>query len=373
MAVIEMHSTWLAINSILGCPNGCKYCFLQATGDNCSLPKQLVTPKEAVKQLLKHKYYDEKIPVCLLPNTDAFVNPKNIEYLIELLDEIDKNNIKNDLIIITKCKITKNVIDRIKKLKNEKGNEVVFYISYSGLSKYYEPNISEENILYNFRLLKENNIKTIHYFRPLLPENSSTEKIEKMLNTVNEFTDISVISGLNLIPTFVDKIDFWNDIQSKKEQALKSSCVYPNSAYEYFNNGYSHSQKIFQTNTCALNTKLNKPSHYYGSEECLNRNHCSDEQRNICKINFEKLNRDFEIKLKTLLIKLGYDVNNLVYEITSNGLEIKNIELQISDLSYLSYVLGIKTYITTNNIVEKTYNCSLNGAKPLVLKAGGRV
>jgi len=66
MAVVEMHSSWLAINSILGCPNGCKYCLLQATGNNCSSSKELATPKEVVEKLLDYKYYDKDIPLCLL-------------------------------------------------------------------------------------------------------------------------------------------------------------------------------------------------------------------------------------------------------------------------------------------------------------------
>jgi len=51
-------------------------------------------------------------------------------------------------------------------------------------------------------------------------------------------------------------------------------------------------------------------------------------------------------------------------------LELKNIDLKISDASYLSYKLGIKVYVSTNNIVKDTYNSTLNGAKPLVLKVG---
>ena len=88
-----MHSSWLAINSIVGCPNGCKYCLLQATNDNNCFPRQLVSPKEAVNQLLEYKYYDKDIPLCLLPNTDVFVNPKNIEYLLDLLQELENQNV----------------------------------------------------------------------------------------------------------------------------------------------------------------------------------------------------------------------------------------------------------------------------------------
>jgi hypothetical protein len=45
-----MHSSWLAINSIVGCPNGWKYCLLQAANDNNCLPKELATLEESVKQ-----------------------------------------------------------------------------------------------------------------------------------------------------------------------------------------------------------------------------------------------------------------------------------------------------------------------------------
>ena len=194
MSVIEMHSSWLAINSIVGCPNGCKYCLLQATNDNNCLPKELATPKESVKQLLEYKYYDKDIPLCLLPNTDVFVSKKNIKYLLELLNELDKNNVKNDLIIITKCKITDEVIDKVKYLK-QKGQNVIFYISYSGLGKEIEPRINEEVLKDNFKKLKENNIDVIHYYRPFLPQNADPKQITEILDFVNQYTDISVTTG----------------------------------------------------------------------------------------------------------------------------------------------------------------------------------
>ena len=373
MSVIEMHSSWLAINSIVGCPNGCKYCLLQATNDNNCLPKELATPKESVKQLLEYKYYDKDIPLCLLPNTDVFVNPKNTKYLLELLDELDKNNIKNDLIIITKCRITDEVIDKVKYLKL-KGQNVIFYISYSGLGKDIEPRISEQVLKDNFKKLKENNIDVIHYFRPFLPQNADPKKIKEILDFVNQYTDISVTTGLALIETFIDKIDCWDEIKKNKEASLKANCVWPESAWNYFNNNYSHSQQVFQTNTCGLNAKLNRPStQYYGTEECLKYNHCSKEQRERCRLAHQKLDEQLVIlKCFSLLEKLGFDIQKVGYHFDEYGsLELKNIDLKISDASYLSYKLGVKVYITTNDIVKDTYNSTLNGAKPLVLKVGG--
>ena len=374
MSVIEMHSSWLAINSIVGCPNGCKYCLLQATNDNNCLPKELATPKESVKQLLEYKYYDKDIPLCLLPNTDVFVSKKNIKYLLELLNELDKNNVKNDLIIITKCKITDEVIDKVKYLK-QKGQNVIFYISYSGLGKEIEPRINEEVLKDNFKKLKENNIDVIHYYRPFLPQNADPKQITEILDFVNQYTDISVTTGLALIETFINKISCWEEIKKNKEECLKANCVWPESAWNYFNNNYSHSQQVFQTNTCGLNAKLNRPStQYYGTEECLNYNHCSDEQRERCRLEHQELNEKLIIsKCSLLLEKLGFDTSKVEYNFDEYGsLELKNIDLKISDASYLSYKLGVKVYITTNNIVKDTYNSTLNGAKPLVLKVGGK-
>lgn len=373
MSVIEMHSSWLAINSIVGCPNGCKYCLLQATNDNNCFPRQLVSPKEAVNQLLEYKYYDKDIPLCLLPNTDVFVNPKNIEYLLDLLQELENQNIKNDLIIITKCNITDSVIKKVNKIK-EKGQNVVFYISYSGLGKDIEPRISEEILQNNFKKLKENNIDVIHYFRPFLPQNSDPKRIEEILNFVNKYTDVSVTTGLALIETFIDKIECWNEVKVNMELCLKANCVWPESAWNYFNEDYSHKQQVFQTNTCGLNTKLKRPStQYYGTEECLNYNHCSKEQRERCKLAHQELKKELiKEKCLILLTKLGFNTESVEFNFDKFGsLELKNIDLKISDASYLSYKLGVKVYISTNNIVSNTYNSTLNGAKPLVLKVGG--
>ncbi len=372
MAAIEMHSSWLAINSILGCPNGCKYCLLQATGDNNCFPKQLITPKEAVEKLLKSKYYDEKIPLCLLPNTDVFVNPKNTKYLLELLDELEKHNVRNDLIIITKCKIPDNVIERAKTIKVNNQN-IVFYISYSGLGKKIEPRISEEILRDNLKRLNENGIDVIHYYRPFLPQNSNPAQITEILDYVNQYTDVSVTTGLALIETFIDKIECWDEVKENKEKCLKANCVWPESAWNYFNNNYTHKQQIFQTNTCGLNTKLKRPStQYYNSFECQNYNHCSEEQRKRCRLAHQELNKEMVIsKCQKLLEKLEFDTKDIEYIFDEYGsLELKNVELKISDASYLSYILGVKVYVSTNNIVSDTYNSTLNGAKPLVLKAG---
>ena len=196
-----------------------------------------------------------------------------------------------------------------------------------------------------------------------------------MLDFVHQYTDVSVTTGLALIETFIDKISCWDEIKENKEMALKANCVWPESAWEYFDNSYSHNQQSFQTNTCGLNAKLKRPSlQYYGTFECNNYNHCSEEQRNRCMLAHKLLNQQqVIIQCKKLLNKLDFNTDIVEFNFEEYcSLELKNIDLKISDASFLSYKLGVKVYIYTNNIVPDTYNSTLNGARPLVLKVGAK-
>ena len=96
-SIIEMHDTWLTVNSIVGCTNGCKYCFLQATGDNKARPRIKADAAKAISCLFSSKYYTTSIPICLLPNTDPFLNDAHkltviddFGYLVAPLDDYYK-------------------------------------------------------------------------------------------------------------------------------------------------------------------------------------------------------------------------------------------------------------------------------------------
>ena len=58
---------------------------------------------------------------------------------------MEQRNIKNNLVIITKCAIPMLAIEKVKALK-EKGINTIFYISYSGLGLLL--NISHDSFLF---------------------------------------------------------------------------------------------------------------------------------------------------------------------------------------------------------------------------------
>lgn len=372
MALVDMHSSWLVINSIVGCTNACKYCLLQDNGKNLCAPKILGTPEEAVKELLNFKYYDKSLPLCLFPNTDIFLNESNISYLDKTLDEIEINNIENNLVLITKCLIPKEILKRLKSLNNGK-RKVVVYLSYSGLDNEIEPNVNHEDIRTNFKNLKEYGIPTIHYYRPFIPQNSNPDKIRETLEFVHQYTPVSATMGLMYVPTMMDKNKIWDYLnQVSKEELRKAVSIWPEEAWNYFYNNYDEQQFYYQTNTCALNTILNKPStQYYKTFECDNYNHCSPEQRALCKAKANNIDKEDIInKLNYLLNKLEMN-SDYTYEFDdNNGLKLDNIQLDVKSLSYLSYMLGVKVYVSKGRGLNDIYNSTLNGAKPLVLRRG---
>lgn len=370
MQLVAMHSSWLAVNSVVGCTNGCKYCLFQSNGTNNAEPKILGTPEESIKQLLNFKYYDKSLPVCLLPGTDAFLNESNIKYLNHLLDVIQAYNIPNDLILVTKCFIPDNIIQKLRKM-NQKRN-VVVYLSYSGLPQDLEPNVNKHDIEENFKRLNAAGIKIIHYFRPFLPQNAGKEKLKEILDFVNKYTDTSAIMGLKLIKTFVKQVSsIWPEIKGREDELLKADAIWPEEVWDYFYNNYSHKQRLFQTNTCALNYKLGKPSpQYYNTEECKKYNHCTEKQKKLCAECIKKYTKNvIEKKLIEKAKKIGYSENDFSYHFDENGgIVLENINASISDLAYLSNTLGVKVYLEGAKPFSNVYNSALNGAKPCIIK-----
>lgn len=370
MALVDMHSSWLVINSIVGCTNACKYCLLQDRGNNLCSPKILGTPQETIDELLKFPYYDKTLPLCLFPNTDIFLNGTNIKYLLETLDELEKNNVSNDLVLITKCLIPEEVLCRLKNMQDN-GRKVVVYLSYSGLDEKIEPNVKHEDIKQNFANLYHLGIPIVHYYRPFIPQNSSPEQIKEVLDFVHQYTPVSATMGLMYVPTMIDKDKMWDYLRDVNPIDLqRATSIWTESAWEYFYKDYDSSQFFYQTNTCALNTVLKRPStQYYGTYECENYNNCDPEQRKLCRKYVMEVYQDEIIsRLNELLNKLGM-MGEYSYEFDDqHGLKITGLPLDVKSLSYLSYLLGIKVYVTQGRGLNDIYNSSLNGAKPLVLR-----
>lgn len=364
--IVEMHATWLAVNSVIGCTNGCKYCFLQSTNKNISKPLYLKSSAMAIDDLIKSKYYLEDIPVCLLPNTDVFLNKVNMKYLKEILYQIDKRNLKNPIILITKCYIPENFIKYLKRFK-DRGHKIVIYLSLSGLPQELEPNVNHNLIKKNFVNLYKNGIDVIHYYRPITPLNSKKTDITKMLDFVSKYSNSSVIGGLKIKEDYFELIKFWPKLFNMKKQCLLADAIWTKEAYEFFYNNYNHNQIIYQTNYCALMQTLNKPAtSYYGTNECQNCNICPLEQREKCRKEFIRLKVKTKEEVIKQVTKIGYRISEENIKIEKNKIKIYGINLNVGDIAYLTFAL--KSVIISEKSNSLNYwNSPLNGSKPLVV------
>lgn len=94
--VVQMHATWLAVNSVIGCTNGCKYCFLQSTNKNISKPLYLKNSKMAIDDLMNSKYYLEDIPENKYDTIQEIIREKQLLQL-EYGQESNKKEIIEDI------------------------------------------------------------------------------------------------------------------------------------------------------------------------------------------------------------------------------------------------------------------------------------
>lgn len=338
--IVDMHSTWLVLNPIQGCPKKCKYCFLAEKKLNAVIPYVLATPDEAVDQLLKSKLFIKDIPLCLFSQTDCFSTPKNIEYAKKLVSKLIEKNIKNPIIFVTKCKIPFDFIEFID-FYEKKGHKFIFFLSYSGLDNDMEIGVNKEVIKNNFINLSKYNKNIIHYWRPLIPENSSKEIIDEVFNFVKKYTKASVSIGLKITDNIIDNIG-WEQLNKNRDEAKQVNNVWNKNAYDYIWNNIVKREKnypIFQTTACALSYVLGVSDRkaYFNSNVCLN-NNCPSKQRNRCRINSLKqfiFNED-EIVYQLRRFKYNITPEQVHIDQEKRQIHITGVKLQLNIIAFLT-------------------------------------
>lgn len=370
--IIDLHATWLVINGIQGCPNKCKYCFLNGVNLTRKKPAVLVQPEVAVKLLKKSQYFNEEIPICIGTQTDIFSTPTNIEYAINLLKELDKNLINNPIIFITKCLIPQYFINVINEYK-KKQHKFIFLLSYSGLENDIEIGINQEKIKNNFLTLYYNDIDIIHYWRPFLPQNSTKEKILEVYNFVKNYAKASVAIGLKIQENFVKELNFWEELEDTPN-ICEAESIWSKNGYEYIwgkNSLIDKDYPIYQTTSCAVAYVLHSCDRnaFFNSDTCKKLNKCPMSQRKICKAHIK--NNDISVKyVIDLLCKVKNDIDKNSIKISidkeKNLINIDGIELNMKEFTYLTQITHYSIRAKKNKN-DYYWNTSVNDAKQLFI------
>lgn len=285
--VVDQHESWLALNPRQGCPKACTYCFLKDRGLTRVRPTELAGADDAVGLLLTSPYYHPDAAVALYTCTDALATPPNRHQLVRLLDALAAARVSNPLVVITKCAVTDDVLDAIVRNRETRGQRVIVYLSYSGLGPAIEQGIDHQALRANFPRLRAVRIPIVHYWRPALPENSTSDSIETVLDLVTRYADCSVSIGLKVPPGSRRQMEeLWPALAHPDLDPESADSIWPDADWEALLNIPARyaAHPIYQTNSCALAHVLHQPDRFrvLDTPTCRHVNHCPTAQRNLC-------------------------------------------------------------------------------------------
>lgn len=343
--LITCHDSWISLDPIIGCPYNCQYCVLRLPGWTKKIPEELFTPEETVSQLIKHKYFiPNETVICLGNRTDSFLK-NNVTFTLKIILEFTKHGLRNPICIATKSQIPIRFIKEIKTLKYPK---IIIFLSYSGLSKDIEPGIDFLSIIKNFEVLAAENIPTVHFWRPLIPSNTSNLQIQEMLAFVSKYAKASIAVGLKYSP---DLRKIFNSNPKLRipngSLPLYGDWLLPNIEEKLWKIAKIQfpSYPIFKHTSCAVSYVLHKPDYnatIYRDDVCKVST-CPDSQRKICKVAAYKPNiQQISSLMKYLNLNLPLEIND--NEIIING--ILSQEDYIFLLHNLNYPIQVNVRFT---------------------------
>jgi len=347
--IVRQDDTWMALDPVVGCVKNCQYCFLQTYGMTPRQSEIIAEPKEAVDKLLSFPTYHPDSVIMFGSETDAFMNRKNIDYFKKLIDELSERKIPNSVAMVTKCHIPDDFI----KFAKETDVKILFYISYSGLSKPIEPTTKREDLKNNFIRLKSENLPTVHYWRPFISGQTTMKVINDVIKNVVPYADCSMISGLKINDGIIDKLkSYWPELERFRGITDQIGSVWPKGARNYVRVLHDlayYDYPLYWTNSCAVSHQLKRPDFnaFWGSIYCKNSN-CPPDQRKICSDENVSFPKPDEVILKQSLDKLKIKGE---YEITNNSVLIDS-KLSHSETVYLrqriNFPIIASGYTSTN-------------------------
>lgn len=311
--VLTYHDSWISLDPVVGCPYDCRYCVLQLAGRTRQVPTVVCAPSHVLDRLEASRYFVRGKTVLSYGNTtDAFFG-KNVAYTLAFLGELEARGIDNPIAIPTKSPVTQEVADQIRSLRHPR---VLVYLSYSGLPDTLERGVERSCIERSFKVLSATGIPTIHFWRPLVPLNTSDKEIRDRLRYVSGYANASVAVGLKYTPEL--RRAFAEDPRLRVEgNNLKEYGEWLPSHVEErlwrIARGEFPGYPIFRHTSCSVSYVLGVPDYnatVYRPDVCR-KSTCPDFQRRICERAARKPSAG---DVALLLDRLGLDVPFTIHD-----------------------------------------------------------
>jgi len=352
-APLAYHDSWLSVDPIIGCRIDCQYCFMQVTGWTGVRPERLFTVPEIVDALVSHRYFIPHQTVLAFGNqTDPFL-AENIDYTSSFFDALEKRELRNPTVAVTKKRIPEDFLDMAGGLRHPRP---VFFISHSGLPKTIERGVNPRENQDNLRNLSERGMCVVHYWRPLTTKNGTDQALTEVLDLVAPYANASVYIGLKVTPALSDVYNRNPDLRLPQEQQGRYGDYIPEGVEERLRMlaAAKHPDyPLFKHASCATSYVLRMPDYtatLYRDPICKGSN-CPVRQRAICEGASSTPTRG---RVQKLLAAVG---KSSEFTITKDAVEI-DAEVSQEDYAYLLHNLNypIKaSVIRTRNLWGSIY------------------
>lgn len=167
---VEYRKSGLSLNHIVGCPLDCSYCVRHLFGNfDQRTPQALMTDKQAFEQFISHRYFQPHItPVQLFNRATDPMLPEVKPHTHNLLGLLDQAGLTNNVLIITRWRVTPEDCERFNALSNIK---LTILVTYSGIDDpKVEPiksSIAANSLRTLFRHARR--YRALLYWRPIVP------------------------------------------------------------------------------------------------------------------------------------------------------------------------------------------------------------
>jgi DNA repair photolyase len=197
-APITQHDSWLSVDPIVGCRMNCAYCYMQVAGWTGVRPELLSDIESVTQAMLAHRYFVPHETILSFGNHTDPLLPENDNHVLRFITLVDSHGLANPIALVTKRAIPDSFLDALCSLRHVR---VIFCISLSGLAPTIERGVDPSDAINNFAKLHRAGQRTIHFWRPLVDQNTTTDVIERVLGVVAGKAAASVYVGLKITPS----------------------------------------------------------------------------------------------------------------------------------------------------------------------------
>lgn len=324
-AIVEYRKSGLSLNHIIGCPLDCSYCVRHLFGNfDQRIPKALYSDEEAVSILINHKFFQKDItPIQLFNRATDPMLPKVKKHTHNVLFLLDELGLKNNVILITRWKVTDDDCRRFNNLKNIK---LTIFVTYSGIDNSEIEPVKSAVAAKSLKVLFKNSTgyKVILYWRPIIPGINDTQASLKKVRALAKNAHSTVFSGL----FYRDEISKYykkNKLPEPYKDTMRRK-ILPEQTEEkilsFFNSG-KNPVPLFRKTSCGIANAHQQADYngHYGIRELCDI--CPKEQVGRCQ---EKWHAPEKEAVITLCERLGATSPPLVTEkaIIVEGLDEQN-------------------------------------------------